>query len=124
MIASRRPRGRKCSAARRTACSKSGCSKSLMGLALLRLPSPRVSQRGENPEIIPGEGIQTLPQVGAEGFGLAYLLADGDQQGPDTRRFGRGGLQQALEAPGFAEVPEQFLNRLLGRQFAGRPPVA
>src|SRR5262245_13435122 len=103
MIASRRPRGRKCSAARMMACSKSGCSKSLMGLALFRLPSPRVSQRSENPEIKPGEGIQALPQFGEEAFGLIGLLADGTQHGADTRGLGRGNLEQALEAPGLAE---------------------
>ena len=95
-----------------------------MGLALLRLPLPRVSQRGENPEIKPGEGIQALPQLGEAAFGLTDLLADGPEHGADTRGFGRGDLQQALEAPGFAEVFEQLLDGFLGRQLARRPPVA
>ncbi len=75
-------------AARMMAWSKSGCSKSLMVLALLRLPVPCVSQRGDNPEIKPGEGIQTLPQLGQNAFGLTDLLADGPEHGSDTRGLG------------------------------------
>src|SRR4051794_6664433 len=124
MIASRRPRERKCSAARMMACSKSGCSRSRMGLALLRLPWPRVSQRGENPEIKTGERVQALPQLGKAVFGLTELLADGPKHGTDARGLGWSDLQQALEASGFTEVFEQFLDRLLRRQLAQVPPVS
>jgi hypothetical protein len=41
-----------------------------MILALLRLPSLRVGQSCENPEIKPGEGIQALPQFSEDAFGL------------------------------------------------------
>ena len=95
-----------------------------MGLAFLRLPWPRVSQRGENPEIKPGERIQALPQLGKAVFGLTELLADGPEHGANSRGLSRGDLQQALEAPGFTKVFEQLLDRLLGRQLAQLPPVA
>src|SRR5262245_36814415 len=107
MIASRRPRGRKCSAARTTACSKSGCSHSLTAPALLRLPGGGVLQRRQDAEIEPGEGVQPFPQRRKAGRRLAQLLADGAEHGADARRLRLGGLEQALEAAPFAEVPEQ-----------------
>src|SRR4051794_26934262 len=118
MIASRRPRGRKWSAARMTACSKSGCSKSLTGRALLRLPLPRVSQRGEDAEIKAGKRVQPLPQRREPALRLAELLADGPEHRPDAWGFRRGDLEQALEAPVRAEVSEQPVHGLLGRQLA------
>src|SRR5262249_40419053 len=107
MIASRRPRGRKCSAARMMACSKSGCSNSRMVPALLRLPPPRISQRGKNPEIKPGEGIQGLPQRSEGALGSTNLLADSAQHRADARGLGWRNLEQPLEAPGLTKVLEQ-----------------
>src|SRR2546425_1179069 len=104
MIDSRKPRGRKCSAARITACSKSGCSNSFTGLALLRLPLPRVFQRGKTAKIKAGERIQTLSQHREPGLRLAELLADGPQHRAHTRRFRWGNLEHALKTSVFAEV--------------------
>jgi len=77
-----------------------------MVLALLRLPSPRISQRGENAEIKPGEGVQALPQLGQAVFRLANLLADRPEHGADTRGFGLRDPQQAIKPTGIAEELE------------------
>src|SRR5579875_99973 len=113
MIASRRPRGRKYSAARMIACSKSGCSNSLTASALLRLPIPRMLQHGQIPEIKPGQWIQTLPQYRKPAFRLAELLADGTEYGADTRRFRRGDLEQSIESPRFTNVIQQLVHGFL-----------
>src|SRR5437764_8507388 len=118
MIDSRRPRGRKCSAARITACSKSACSNSFTGFALLRLPLPRMLQRGETPKIKAGERIQTLPQHREPGFRLTELLTDGAQHRAHPRWFRGGDLNQALKASRFAEIFEQLVYCFLGSQFA------
>ena len=55
---------------------------------------------------------------------LTELLADGPEHGADARGFGRGDLEQALEASGLTEVAEQLVDGFLGRQLARRPPVA
>src|SRR5581483_9065568 len=99
MIASRRPRGRKCAAARMIACSKSGCSNSFTGLALLRLPLGGALQRREDAKIEPGQWVEPLPQLRQAHRGLAELLADGPEHGTDARRLFRGNREQALEAP-------------------------
>jgi hypothetical protein len=41
-------------------------------------------------------------------------LSFGPEHGADARGLGQGGLPQALEAPGFAEVLERFRDRLFG----------
>src|SRR5262245_37846294 len=110
MIASRRPRGRKCSAARMMACSKSGCSNSFTALALLRLPFPRILQRGQIPEFKSGKGIQPFPQCRKPARRLTELLADGPQDRPHTRRFRGRDLEQALEASRVAEVSQEFVH--------------
>src|ERR1700722_12283874 len=124
MTASRRPRGRKCSAARMMACSKSLCSNSLTALALLRLPLPRKLQRSQTPEIKPGEGVQAPTQCREPVFWMAELLPDGSEHSPDPRRFGLCDLEQALKPSRFSEMGEQLVHGFLRGQFARRAPVA
>src|SRR5262249_16168045 len=124
MIASRRPRGRKCSAARMTACSKSGCSNSFTSFALLRLPFPCVFQHGKIPEFKPGKWIQIFPQCRELTFRPSELLPAGSEHGSYTRRLRWSDFEQPLKATGFAEVSEQFIHRVLGIQFTRFPPIA
>jgi len=63
IIAGRSLRSRKCSAARRIACSKSPCSKSRKLPFLLGLPSRCVRQCGECPEIESRQWIQRSSQM-------------------------------------------------------------
>src|SRR5437879_2016782 len=103
MKASRNPRGRKCSAARITAWSKSGCSNSRTGSALLRLPFRRVRQGGKDSEIKPRERVEADPQPVQHARRLPEFLPESPEDRPDARRLGRGRLEHALEPPRFAE---------------------
>ena len=65
-------------------------------------------QRSKNPEIKPGERIQTSPQFGEDIFRLTDLLSNGPKHSTNTLGLSRCGFEKPLEAPGLAKVPEQF----------------
>src|SRR5258706_6668399 len=112
MIAARKPRRRKCSSARRMACSKSRCSKSFMLTLPLGLPGARIRQRGEQAEVEPRRGIQRIPQGRERLWTRLQLLPECAEQGPNTRRFSPRHIDQMRISVGFGEQLERCANRI------------
>src|SRR6185437_7307658 len=113
MIAGRRFRSRKCSVARRIACSKSGCSKSLKLRFLLRLPGVRVWQCCEHSEIESRKRIQRIPQDLQCLRAGAKLLSKGSKHRPNAGWFRIRNFDKSIEVSLLRQKRQQFANGVL-----------